>query len=340
MKRALTIFMFLFMCFSSYSQDPQFSQFYSIPLYLNPAFAGNTTQGRVSYNHRIQWPSIPGAFKSYAFTYDQNLSSVNSGIGLMFMRDKAGSGGLRFTNIGGMYSYTIQIDRRHAIKPAMHLSYTMRDIDFSNLEFGDQLIRGGGVSTSEQTTARVSYMDVSSGMVFYSTHYWIGAAVHHLNKPNQSLLSKSDKSLVGGEANLPRKASVHAGYNIPVKKKVNGDVATSITLAANYKAEKKWDQLDLGFYFTVSPIVFGVWYRGIPLVKAYEPGYMNNDAAIFMVGYQTKGFKIGYSYDVTISRLISNTSGSHEISLTYEFASPNSQRKRTSKRFLVPCAKF
>lgn len=340
MKKSLSIILFFIIGFGSKAQDPQFSQFYSIPLYLNPAFAGNTAQGRVTYNHRIQWPSIPGAFKSYAFTYDHNLSSVNSGIGLMFMRDKAGSGGLRFTNIGGMYSYTIQLDRRHAIKPGIQLSYTMRDIDFSKLEFGDQLIRGGGVSTSEPNTARASYMDVSSGLVFYSTNYWVGAAFHHLNKPNQSLLNKSDKSLMGGESYLPRKLSIHAGYNIPVKKKVNHEVLSSITIAANYKAEQKWDQLDLGFYFTISPIVFGVWYRGIPLIKAYQPGYMNNDAAILLVGYETNGFRIGYSYDVTISRLISNTGGSHEISLTYEFASPESQRKRNNRRFLVPCAKF
>lgn len=332
MKKSLTIFIFILIGFGSYSQDPQFSQFYAIPLYLNPAFAGNTTQSRVSYNHRIQWPSIPGAFKSYAFSYDHNLSSVNSGIGLMFMRDKAGSGGLRFTNIGGMYSYTIRLDRRHAIRPGVRLSYTMRDIDFSKLEFGDQLIRGGGVSTSEQNTEKVSYMDFTSGLVFYSTNYWIGAAFHHLNKPNQSLL--------GSETNLPVKTSIHAGYNIPVKKKVNRQVTSSITIAANYKAEQKWDQLDLGFYFTHAPLVFGLWYRGIPLIKAYEPGYMNNDAAILLLGYEVNGIKIGYSYDVTISRLISNTAGSHEISLTYEFASPDNQRKRNTKKFLVPCAKF
>ncbi len=29
------------------AQDPQFSQFYAAPLYLNPAFAGSTGQARV-----------------------------------------------------------------------------------------------------------------------------------------------------------------------------------------------------------------------------------------------------------------------------------------------------
>ncbi|MFM8742085.1 MAG: type IX secretion system membrane protein PorP/SprF, partial [Cytophagales bacterium] len=34
------------------AQDPQFSQFYAAPLYLNPAFAGSTNQNRVGINYR------------------------------------------------------------------------------------------------------------------------------------------------------------------------------------------------------------------------------------------------------------------------------------------------
>jgi hypothetical protein len=99
--------------------------------------------------------------------------------------------------------------------------------------------------------------------------------------------------------------------------------------------------LDLGFYYTYQPLVIGAWYRGIPGLKGYEPGYGNNDAIIALIGFRNKqGFRFGYSYDLTISRLISNTAGSHEISLSYEWASPNAKPVRNRRRFLVPCAKF
>ena len=38
------------------AQDLQFTQFYAA--HLNPAFAGTTTQSRISGNYRLQWPGI------------------------------------------------------------------------------------------------------------------------------------------------------------------------------------------------------------------------------------------------------------------------------------------
>ncbi len=40
------------------TQDPQFSQFYSSPLYLAPSFAGATDGGRGILNYRDQWPQL------------------------------------------------------------------------------------------------------------------------------------------------------------------------------------------------------------------------------------------------------------------------------------------
>jgi hypothetical protein len=38
----------------------------------------------------------------------------------------------------------------------------------------------------------------------------------------------------------------------------------------------KWDQLDLGAYVDHRQFTAGLWYRGLPIVKAYQPGYGNN----------------------------------------------------------------
>ncbi|MFA9210006.1 MAG: type IX secretion system membrane protein PorP/SprF, partial [Yersinia sp. (in: enterobacteria)] len=37
----------------------------------------------------------------------------------------------------------------------------------------------------------------------------------------------------------------------------------SITPAFIYKAQGKFDQLDVGMYLTYEPVVFGLWYRGL-----------------------------------------------------------------------------
>lgn len=338
MKRILFSFsFFLFSSFLLFAQDPQFSQFYANPLGLNPGMTGNTQQGRLAGIYRNQWAAVPSsasdAFKSYAFSYDHNLAQQHSGVGLQFVRDRAGTGGLRFTDVSGLYAYHITVNRFLNINAGMRFGYTSKDIDFNRLTFGDQLLRNDGSSTSETFASnKISYFDVGSGIIVYSPRFWAGAAFNHINQPNQSF--------TGVEAPLPMKYSVHGGVNIPVKKDAKGITVSNVTLGANYKAQLKWDQLDIGAYFKRSPVILGMWYRGIPLVKSYAPGYLNNDALIMLAGFSFDdyGISFGYSYDVTISRLVKSTAGAHEISLIYEYVTPH--YKKSKRKFVIPCTKF
>ena len=130
------------------------------------------------------------------------------------------------------------------------------------------------------------------------------------------------------------------GYKFDLSEGGRKTLNTSFfNVALHYKAQQKFDQLDLGLYYTREPFTFGVWYRGIPAIKSYE-GVLNNDALAIILGYKVIDYNlnIGYSYDVTVSRLAANSAGSHEISLIYEIASK--KKKRRSRRFFVPCAKF
>ena len=61
------------------SQDPQFSQFYAAPLYLNPGFAGTTPYIRAGANFRSQWPSLDANFTTYSFYMDYFAEEYSSG---------------------------------------------------------------------------------------------------------------------------------------------------------------------------------------------------------------------------------------------------------------------
>jgi len=80
----------LFVCAVSTAQDPEFTQFYANPIYLNPAFAGSHGCPRFNMNHRNQWPSISGAFITNSFSYDQFVNTLQGGIALMVTNDMAG----------------------------------------------------------------------------------------------------------------------------------------------------------------------------------------------------------------------------------------------------------
>jgi len=318
----------------AWAQDPQFSQFYSAPLYMNPGFAGNTIQARAVINYRNQWPAMPGKFVSYAASFDYNIEELNSGLALSFLQDRAGTAALRYSNIALQYSYTLRLSRYLAIKPGISFSYSFRDVNRSALIFGDQLIYDN--PTSQSSTRfdyePVRYPDLGAGSILYSKNWWAGMAFHHINRPNQSLIAQ--------ESRLPIRFSVHGGYNVVMKKDVKKRDVSSLTFVAHYKAQGKWDQLDMGAYFKYRIITTGLYYRGLPLVKTNGYQQPNHDALTALIGFEYKDLAFGYSYDLTLSKLITNSGGAHEISIIYEMANDRKKRRRRRSRFFIPCAKF
>lgn len=319
------------------AQDMQFSQFYAAPLYINPAFTGSTIQHRLIMNYRNQWPNIPGAFESYHASYEYNAEKLNSGFGLIFNREEAGSFGLTTDLVALSYAYRFRVNRKVFIQSGLKMGYAFRGIDYDKLLFSDQIENNADLTADQDafTNENVNYPDISWGILMYSRNLWFGTSINHINEPNQSLLNDLSESV------LPMKFTAQVGYRIELTGPATSSLnSKEVFMAAHYKSQGKYDQLDIGAYYSQNPFVFGFWYRGIPVAKQYELGYANNDAVVALVGYTIpdRNFRIGYSYDITISRLLSNSGGAHEISIIFEAASR--REKRRNRKFLVPCAKF
>jgi len=106
-----------------------------------------------------------------------------------------------------------------------------------------------------------------------------------------------------------------------------------LSIAMNIQKQNKFYQSDLGLYYYRDPLIFGIWYRGIPFATS-QPG----DAIIGLLGIKTDQLHIGYSYDFTVSNLITSTQGAHEISLVYEFSSFDLGDRRRVRA--IPCPEF
>ena len=52
------------------AQDITFSQFYTNPLYLNPAFSGSIGVPRIAVHYRNQWHSFNNAYATYSASAD------------------------------------------------------------------------------------------------------------------------------------------------------------------------------------------------------------------------------------------------------------------------------
>lgn len=346
-KRTFKIFSLLclmLLAISARSQVFQFSQFYASPMILAPSFCGMTDNSRLVLNYRDQWPKIPGTFVTYGISYDQWLDKMHSGMGLLIIRDQAGTGNLSLTDVGLQYSWDGELGSNSSrnkwhFRPGVSFKYSQRAIDFKKLIFGDMLATyltdGNIASTSAVETTpqtRVGYLDATASALVWSPMYWGGITLDHLFKPNQSFL--------GNEARVPVKVSAFGGAKIPLSKKnrkrMYDKEVENFTVTFHYRMQAGWDQLDLGAYYNKNPFSVGVWFRGLPVIRK-EQGYSKVDAVIVMVGYKIYDLSIGYSYDLTVSKLIAQTGGSHEISLIYNFAVGEKKKK---KHAVISCPKF
>src|SRR5690606_17430291 len=137
MRRLLILIVFAWS--AANAQDPEFSQYYAAPLYLNPAFAGTSVDHRFIANYRNQWPNISQAFETYAFSYDYNLDHLNSGLGLLVMADQAGSANLKSTQFNFQYAYKVKMSDRFILSSGLNFGVGSRSIDFNKLVFYQQL---------------------------------------------------------------------------------------------------------------------------------------------------------------------------------------------------------
>ncbi len=317
----------------SYGQDTQFTQFYSAPLYLAPSFAGGTKGTRAVLNYRTQWPNISHGYRTFSFSIDHYFPQHKSGVGLLVYRDVAGISRLSNLNIGLQYSYNIRLSREWYVRPALQFMRHKRSVDVTNLLFGDQISLYGISPSSVEARniqEKISYFDFATSIITFSEKYWFGIVIDHLTKPDQSLMNNI--SIV------PIKTSFLGGTKFALNDATGKWNKETATITYLYKSQGRYDQLDIGAYWSKLPLSIGLWYRGIPMFKRYAPGYINNDAISIIVGYVNDELRIGYSYDFTISRLSSNTGGAHELAIIFEFN--QDQKPKRKRSFIIPCPKF
>jgi type IX secretion system PorP/SprF family membrane protein len=315
------------------AQDPQFSQYYQAPLYLNPGFTGITPQQRLVLNNRIQWPNLPQAFTTFAFSYDIFVDELRSGFGALVTTDKMGSAGWRTTTASLMYSYKVRITEKFVFSPGLYFGYGINGLDRSRLRMGDGLeFDGQSLDPELNRLGNQQYFDVGSGFLFYSRVLWVGAAFHHMNKPNLTVLN--------GESRLPMKFTAHAGAKIPLNNGPRAGAKVSyITPSAIFRMQGPITQMDVGLNYHVDPVSIGIWYRGKPYDENVI-GTINQDALIFTMGLYLASLNIGYSYDFNVSGLSTAAGGAHELSLIYEFVAKPVSRAVKKRNKLIPCPTF
>lgn len=342
MRKYFTLSIYLFLALylgntlRAVGQDIQFSQFYSNVLYLNPAFAGNAHATRLILHQRIQWPALNAKYLTSSVSLDHYFNKINSGAGLMILKDWQGANNISSTEIAAQYAYELHLNDKYSFRAGVQANYVSRNINYAALTFPDQYNENGYIGPTSQPfgATKKNYLDLTVGGIFYSDHFWTGISYAHFNEPNQSFLNEVSR--------LPYKIDITGGYRFdissddPSKMEKGRDIYFTPTV--HYKTQGKSDQLDLGVYGVYDHLIVGGWYRGLPLLKQYEPNLQNNESIVAQVGVRVDKLSFCYSYDFTVSKLTpARTGGSHEFNVTYFFGKITKKPRPMKK---IPCPDF
>lgn len=319
MKKIITAVSFLFIIGTVSAQDPTFTQFYANPLYLNPALAGSNNCGRIASNYRNEWPQLTGNYITYSASYDQYFKNISGGFGILATHDQQGQGTIKTTMLGLIYSYHATLTRKWKLLFGVRAAWYQKSLDWDKLTFGDMIDprRGFIYATGDVPRGGTrGFFDASAGAVIYNKNFFAGAAMHHLNTPNESMII--------GDSKLPMRITAHMGAEIQLGAKSKYSNTTSIMPNVIYQYQNGFQELSVGTYIKYGAFNAGAWYR-------------NRDAFILTIGINTGKFRLGYSYDVTISKLNNGVSGgSHEISLGF-----NLKCKKSVQKFrMISCPSF
>lgn len=331
----------------THAQDPDFTQFFNLPIITNPAFTGSyglpgqvAVSPRFTMAHRNRWPNLSGAYVTSAMTLDTYLPMLKGGIGFRVLQDDAGHGTIGSRNIGLTCSVGKRITQHVKLQAAMDFGYFEKSLDWALLTYNDMIDPNAGFIYQSQEVPRGGVargVELGSGLLLYAQNWVIGFAGHHLNEPDHSLLGAISS------IPLPTKWTGHASVSLPIK---NFPTSTGfVEPGIRYWRQGEFEQWEAGAQFTSilgtdagglsQHAQMGVWYRGFP-----DRG--KHDAILLNLGWESYGYRLSYSWDMTYSPLSPSTGGAHEVVLTLFLpgALPGGSSNQRSQRlyaFCPPC---
>lgn len=295
------IYILILICISllGYSQDPTVSQPNLVRNYINPAYAGFTTNLNFSYTNRNQWNYLPDAMSTNIFSLDNYCSNSGFGLGLLGMTNKEGEGVIKTTNVSGLTSYTLSSGSANSvgkfmISGALQVGILQKKIDWDNLVFSDELdnIYGNIYTTNafQRNEATPVMADIGGGTVmrwafekktndrkkvsYTGSYITLGAAVQHMNQP--------DESIIGIETKLPRRYNIHSNLMLRIIQNKSGKFyekpASYIGIEGLYQQQGQLRSIRTGVVFTHNNFLFiNLAWRGS------STEYRNTDSFIFSV---------------------------------------------------------
>lgn len=322
MKRRLLFTAAVLSTLSSVSfaqQLPHYTQYVLNNYIINPAVAGIENYTDVKISHRHQWAGIDGAPvttyvtiqgplkksdyqrvsatgfnatgenpRGKAYWQDYTKADPHGGIGLTILNDRTGP--LNSFSAYATYAYHLGISARTSLAIGVSAGVKNTTLNTGKLRFDfpvDPAVAGSGYLNKVSP-------DINAGLWIYSADYFAGISFHNVI-PSKLKFSGDTVRLAGGKL-IP-----HTFLTLGYKLFLNEDITFLPSALVKYVTSTPVS-FDLNAKFQYRDFL---WAGG---------SYRNQDAMAGMVGINiSNSLNIGYSYDITTSRLNTVSRGSHEI---------------------------
>lgn len=301
------------------AQDPGFSQYFSSPSTVNPAFTGFFYgKTRIIGNYRRQWWGAGEPFTTSTAAFDMKGSSFGYNpfdywaIGASALTDKSAGGLLKsnYFSFSGAYHKALDEDGFQTVAAGFQGTYASRRVDLSNATFASQFSSNGfdlNLPNGESyITGSTSHFDVSAGLLYKyddeERSYYAGAAVFHASQPKESILNSTTTK-------VPTRMSFEVGASLPV------GYNSKVFLSGLFQQQAGVLNYSAG----------GAYSFGLPTeqndMSLYLGGWYSNASLSPYIGLQFNSMQLGITYDVVTSSLkaASKKNGSFELSLIYIF---------------------
>lgn len=285
----------LFMTNMSFAQqDPMFTQYMFNGLYINPAYAGSHEYWSSTLTYRNQWASadFKGAPKTVLASVDGPIRGKNMGLGFNLLHDELGVTKMNVIQVN--YAYQLKFKNRSKLAFGINAGVAQYNSSLQDVliwDTQDQVY----ASNLNKYIPRIGF-----GTYYFSDKYYIGISIPTLlayEDGNSFSLDVSQSSF------LRRHYVLTGGVVLPVSENVKFKPSALVKYVANAPLEA-----DINF----SAIFKDAFWVGA--------SYRTNDAVGLILQYQTNSyFRVGYSYDITVSGLRNYQKGSHEIMIGVDF---------------------
>lgn len=290
------IFFMLVSSSATAQYDELFTQYMYNEMFINPAYAGSQDFVSSLLLYRNQWAGIEGAPKTQTFSIHSPVKSKNIGIGFSVLNEKIGI--TKLFTVNGTFAYKLPVTYNSTLSFGINGGVGRLQEDYSDLNCC-------GVTVDplfmEDTPTR-SVPRAGFGLYYSdSSNFYVGWSIPRLI---ESFIDPLSDNNVVSDVNMESwHHYIAAGYVFDLNSTMK--LKPTIMLKTVSGAPVEFD-------FNINALLNNKIWVGT--------SYRTGAAIALLTSYQfTPKIRMGYSYDISVKDKSGLNTGSHEITLGYDF---------------------